>query len=70
MAANLLLPGEFIPDSDHSEVGTYTIATLWRALRVLHAANAEGMCVICPSAEAWESVELKLIREAIEEANG
>lgn len=44
--------------------------TLMAALRVLHAANAEGPCPTCPSAEAWESEELRVIREAIEEANG
>ena len=63
----LLLPGEFIPSSDHSEVGSYTIKSLWAALRLLHAANAEGTCPTCPSAETWESEGLKEIRQAIEE---
>ncbi len=43
-----------------------TIKVLYKALCVLHAANAEGTCPLCPSAKAWESEELEAIRRAIE----
>lgn len=74
---SLLLPGtprydnraRFLRDTEADLVGhlLHTIKVLWAALRVLHAANAEGPCPICPSAKAWESPGLAEIRQAIEE---
>lgn len=76
---DMLLPGtkkfedisrlvEIMTDgSSLSDDALHTITTLWAGLRVLHAANAEGTCPTCPSAEAWASEALAEIRRRFEE---
>lgn len=82
MMTNLLLPGT--PDFLHAarmvidggiglsnrqgELALGTITALYLALCNLHTVNAEGTCPTCPTAAAWKSEGLKLVREALEEA--
>lgn len=53
--------------NDVAQLMVDEIKALWAALRVLHAANAEGTCPTCPNAAAWESEALAEIRRLIEE---
>ena len=52
---------------EQSRSALYTIVILYSHLHLLRAANAEGTCPTCPTAEAWGSEELAEIRRAIEE---
>lgn len=77
---DLLLPGtprydnraRFLRNTEADLVGAllYTIKVLWRALCVLYAANAEGPCPLCPSAEAWGSEALTEIGGRLRKDDG
>ena len=62
--ATMHVSGKLVLHEDNRANALYTIGVLWHALRILYAAEAEGPY---RSWMVWESEELKLIREAIEE---